>query len=133
VTAGPPTRPAGRYGDVPDPRRRRLLVALAVAAVAAAVGLAGWVAVVQARSPVRWSDAGVRVVDDARTDVSYTVTTSPGRVVVCTVRALNDGRAVVGQVDATLGPSTQETFTVTTRVPTTERAAGAQIRACAPA
>jgi Domain of unknown function (DUF4307) len=133
VTATPPLRPPDRYGDARGPGRRRLLVGLAVAAVTAAVGLAGWVAVAAARSPVHWGDAVVRVVDDARIDVSYTVTTRPGRLVVCTVRALNDGRTVVGQVDATVGPSAQETFTVTTTVPTTERAAGAQIRDCAPA
>jgi hypothetical protein len=131
VTSSPAARPAQRYGDRGPSRRRPLLIGLAALAVAVGVGFAGWVAVVQARKPVTWSDARVTVLDAARTDVSYTVTAAAGQVVVCTIQVLNDGRAVVGRVDVRIGPSADRTISVTTPVPTTERAAGAEVRACA--
>jgi hypothetical protein len=133
TTSSPGTiRPADRYG-APSPVRRRAVVVTAAALVAAGVAWAVWVAWGVANEPVRWADAGFTVRGDTAVDVTFQVTTAPGSVAVCTVRALNDARAEVGLLDVRVGPSTSGTIRTTATVPTTERAVAAAVRACAPA
>ena len=92
---------------------------------------AAWVGLRQVQTPVRWQPGTFTALDDGRAQVQVTITTDPGRTVVCTVRMLNSGLTEVGRLDATLGPSPERTFRATVTVPTFEAAASARIRACA--
>jgi hypothetical protein len=99
--------------------------------VLAAVGWFGYVAFGPGNPGVHFADLGYAVVDDARVEVTFTVRKDPARTAVCTVRASNEGFAEVGLIDVRIGPSTSATSTMTAVVPTSERAVGANVKACA--
>lgn len=126
--AGPPPDRYGR-GD-PAAGRRRAMIGGGVVVVLL-LAWAGWVAVRQATTPVRWQTGAFDAQDDGHAALTFRVTTDPGRSVVCTVRMFNSGLTEVGRADVTVGPSTDRTFASTVTIPTFEAATSGQVRACA--
>jgi hypothetical protein len=129
--AAAPRRPEGRYGP---PRRqvgRRTAVAAGAAAVLGAVGWAAYVSFGPGDPGVAFLDLGAAVVADDRVEVRFEVQKDPDATAVCTVRAVNRGLTEVGRVDVTIGPADRRATTLTAVVPTTERATGGNVKACA--
>jgi len=128
VTSPASTRP-DRYGS-----RRRLSrragFGLGALALALAVAWAAWVAWSDSGDRLDWTDVSFTVVDPGTTLVVFEVNRSPGRTVVCSVRALNAGYAEVGQVDVTLPPSSARSSRAEATVPTSERAVTGTVKDC---
>jgi hypothetical protein len=126
------TRPADRYGTRrPAPARRAVAIGLGAVLALALAGWAAWVAFASSSAAVRWADGTFTAVDDGHARLSFSVTTEPGRTVVCTVRMFNSGLTEVGRADVPAGPSSAGTFSVTATVPTFEAATSGTVRACA--
>jgi hypothetical protein len=123
------TRPAGRY-DGTSTGSSRTMISVGAVVVALITAWVIWDAFALTSSTVASSIVSQRVVDPTRIDVTLTIVLDPGRKAVCTVHALNPGKTVVGNVDVTVGPSTQKEFTSTVQVPTMEQAAGSEVKAC---
>lgn len=121
------TRPADRYGRaVPSQRKMVILGAVLVASITAWVAWASF----GSGNPVTYSKLSQHVVDQTLVDVTFQVAMPPGKRAICTVRAVNTGRTPVGNVDVTVGPSTDRSFSVTVRLPTMEQAAAGDVKAC---
>lgn len=123
------TPPPGRYGT-PSAARRRAVVA--GSALLAAVGLAWvvWAGLGQADADVRWTDLGFRVVDDTRVTVTYNVGKDPAATAVCSLRALDRTKAVVGIARVTVGPSPQRVTRRTDEVRTSALAVTGVVQEC---
>jgi hypothetical protein len=121
---------ADRYGRRAASGRRVVVIVVAGVLVIAALGWAAWVAFARAGNPVQWTAGSFATVDDGRAQVRFTVTTSPGHQVVCTVQAFNNGLTEVGRIDVTAGPSTSRQFDTVADVPTFELASSGRVRAC---
>jgi hypothetical protein len=130
VTSPTAARP-DRYGTGPRRWRARAWALLAAAALCAGVAWAAWVAWSGAEDKAAWTDIGFTVVDDGTTHVTFEVSRRPGKVVVCTVRALNVGFAEVGQVDVTVAPSDRRTTRAEATIPTSELAVSGTVKDCA--
>jgi hypothetical protein len=127
-----PAKPADRYGTRGTGSGRRIgLIAVGGVLAITSLAWAGWVGYASAHVPVRWQDGGFEPVDDGHAQLTFDVTTTPGRAVVCTVRMFNDGLTEVGRMDVAAGPSRSRTFSVTANVPTFEAAGSGTVRACA--
>ncbi len=130
VPPGPgPRRPAGRYGE----RRtvsRPVAVGAAVAAVLAAVAWFAYIAFGPGNRGVHVVDVGYRVTGATSVSVTFEVQKDPDRTAICTVRAQNGRFAEVGLVDVRVGPARTGAVTVTTVVPTSERAVSGNVKAC---
>jgi len=98
----------------------------------AAVGLAWvvWAGLGQAAADVRWTDLGFRVVDDSRVTVTYNVGKDPGATAVCSLRALDRSKAVVGIARVTVGPSPQRVTRRTDEVRTSALAVTGVVQEC---
>jgi hypothetical protein len=121
------TRPADRYGrTVPSARKMVTLGAVLTASITA---WAAWASLGSA-DPVAYSTLSQRVVDQTLIDVTFQVSMPPGARAICTVRAVNTVSTPVGNVDVTVGPSTDRSFSVTVRLPTMEQAAAGDVKAC---
>lgn len=134
--AGPDApRPAARYGD-PTPararRRRRAVVAGAVALGVVLAGFAAWVGVASG-DDVAISPRGYEHVGDGVLRVTFAVTRTGGGALVCEVEALSSGSARVGLVSVPVPASEQPTVVVTADVLTSERAVTGRAVACVPA
>lgn len=126
-----PAGPADRYGRAAaGPRRLAVLLAGGLL-VAVLFGWAVYVGVMVARQPVHWTDVSYSVIDDGHVRITFQVSLKPGHTAMCTVQALNQGFTTVGQLDVKVGPARTDQFTVTTTVPTSERAVNASVKACA--
>ena len=121
---------AARYGLPPDTatrrRRRVLLAALAVLAVAAFVVLA----VISTDEPVRADEAALTVLDDSAVEVTFLVHREPGTEAECTVLALSSRFAQVGVARVPVPAAQERSTVVTARVATTEPAVGARVQEC---
>jgi hypothetical protein len=129
-----PTAPPGdRYGRTATPAQgRRRLAAAAALLLTLAVGWAAWAAVQQSGDGVAWNDVGYRVRSPAAVEVTFDVSVpDAGMPVVCTLRALNAGHAVVGLIDVGVTPATAGTLRLTRSVPTSETAVTGVVKACA--
>jgi hypothetical protein len=78
-----------------------------MASALVAVLVLGWIVwvVLGSRSPVTWTDVGFRIIGDQRVDVTYDVHKDKDATVVCTLRALDQGKGTVGSTDVVVGPS----------------------------
>ena len=94
-----PAVPVGRYGPPPDERARgRRTVAIATAGVVG-LGLAVWLGVAAASTPVSWKDVGFTIDGSTGVEIAFDVIRSdPTTPVQCRVQALNDHYAQVGVV-----------------------------------
>jgi hypothetical protein len=124
--------PRDRYGRPSSPARRRGLVAAATLLLAAVVGWAAWAALTGSAGGLSWNDVGYRVHGPTAVDVTFDVGVAQGGTrVVCTLRALNAGHAVVGLIDVELTPARAGTVRLTRTVPTSETAVTGVVKACA--
>jgi hypothetical protein len=130
VTSPTAARP-DRYGTRPRRLRARGWAIVGAAALCLGVGWAAWVAWSGAEDKVAWTDVSFTVVDDGTTLVTFEVNRHPGRVVVCTVRALNAGFAEVGLVDVTVAASGSRTAQARATIPTSELAVSGTVKDCA--
>jgi hypothetical protein len=130
VVAGPPP---GRYrGRSPEQNRRGVMVGAAVM-VLLMLGFAVWMGVRESLKAAHWQDGTFSAVDDGTARLEFTVTTTPGRRIVCSVQMLNPGLTEVGRKDVTVGPSQEKVIKATATIPTFERASSGKIRGCAEA
>ena len=112
-------RPEGRYGRprLSGMSRRRLVIALAVLAVAAGVVVAVIGYQRLGTSDVSGSLAGYHVIDDETASVTISVTRSdPSRPVDCIVRVRARDGSETGRREVLVPPSDQATVQVTTTV-----------------
>ncbi|MDP9395200.1 MAG: DUF4307 domain-containing protein [Actinomycetota bacterium] len=125
----PPGRPPGRYGE-PSAHRRGIARGLTALLAVALVGYVVWVGLHHARQPVAWGLLAYQVVDEHRTKVTIEVRRPAGTRVLCTVRAVDRDRVVVGSVEAALDSSGPATRRMEVEVPTRARAALGQLTTC---
>lgn len=129
----PADRPPDRYRRSDPTRARRGTMIGAVVMVLAMLGFAVWMGVREARKPAHWRSGAVTAVDDGSARLEFTVTTTPGRRIVCTVQMFNPGLTEVGRMDVTVGPSTEPKIVTVATVPTFELASSGTVQACAEA
>lgn len=134
-SAGPaaprPARPADRYGDrPPQPRRRAVVIAVAVVAgVLVAAGL-GWVAWGMLQPQAEGEVGTFDVVDDTHADFTLDVTRPVGTTAVCTVEALGAGFSQVGVLDVVVEPADTRVTQVETTIRTSAIASVVSVRSC---
>ena len=120
-----------RYGRRDPAATRRRTIAAGLVFALLLLAWAVWAGLLRANADVRWQTGGFAAVDDGHATLEIAVTVDPGRTAVCTLRMLNAGLTEVGRLDVTVGPSTERTIRTVVTVPTFERAAGGNVRACA--
>jgi hypothetical protein len=129
----PISRPADRYGRPRRPRasHRALAVALAVLVVATGVAIA-WVGYRRlGTADVTGSLAGYQIVDDATASVTISVTRSdPSRPVDCIVRVRSKDGGEAGRREVLVPPSNEATVQVTTTVKASKPPVMADIYGC---
>lgn len=119
---------ADRYGSPPPWRRRALLVAVAVVALAFA-GWLGWTIWEQSRPVVSSGDLSYRVVDDNLARTRFTVEYRDGVVATtCTLRAYAEDHTLVGELSFTPQPSPDGT--VEQPLSTDRRATSVELVGC---
>lgn len=126
-------RPEGRYGRprLSGMSRRRLVIALAVLAVAAGVVVAVIGYQRLGTSDVSGSLAGYHVIDDETASVTISVTRSdPSRPVDCIVRVRARDGSETGRREVLVPPSDQATVQVTTTVKSARPPMMADIYGC---
>ncbi|OBH08219.1 MULTISPECIES: DUF4307 domain-containing protein [unclassified Mycobacterium] len=119
MTETPPSRPEARYGRSRLSRvpRRRVVIGLAVLAVAAGlvVAFVGYRRL--GTSDVAGTLAGYQVIDDETASVTISVTRSdPSRPVDCIVRVRAKDGSETGRREVLVSPSDAATVQVTTTV-----------------
>ncbi|MEV7973276.1 DUF4307 domain-containing protein [Cellulomonas sp. NPDC089187] len=125
-----PQPPAGRYGPTASPHRRRAAQIGIGALAAVGVGIVVWIGLGAAGTDVRWNEVGYSLDGSTAVELTFDVIQEPGAVAVCRVQALSASHAEVGVQQVTVGPSTEQTTRVTTRVPTAEEAVTAVVHGC---
>ncbi|MBW0015326.1 DUF4307 domain-containing protein [Mycobacterium sp.] len=129
----PIRRPEARYGRSRLSRRSRRRLALGLAALVVAAGIA--VAVVGYQrlgtSDVAGSLAGYRVIDDETASVTISVTRShPSLPAECIVRVRAKDGSETGRREVLVPPSDQATVQVTTTVKSSRAPGSADIYGC---
>lgn len=116
-----------RYGKkTANIRLLRPLAYLAVfllAVGAVLLGLANW-------SPIQSTTIGFRVVSPWQTEVDFEIQMPPGEVAECTLEALNNSFAVVGQIKRSFGPFDQLITSHTVSLNTYEEAVTGLVDEC---
>jgi len=112
-------RPAARYGRQRLSRRGRRWIAIGLALLALAVGVA--IAVIASQrlgsGDVKGELGGYRLIDDETVEVTITVTRDdPSRPVACIVRTRSVDGSETGRREVLVPPSTQATVQVRTVV-----------------
>jgi len=141
MTHAPVGRPPERYGDLRPGWHRTLARVLTGVLALLALGSIAWAGVNAAVRDVRWQDVGFRLEAGAdggtgdpasAVEVTFEVTVYEGTTATCTIRALNAGYAVVGQVDVPV-EVTDDARTVrrTATVQVSEPAVSAGVDRCA--
>lgn len=134
VTDDPPNDspddgPVDRYGTASSAARRRTGIAVLAVVVIAVLAWFGWAAY-RGREAATGTDVGFVVVDDGTVRVTYDVTKPKDATATCTVEAMDKGFAVVGTVQARIGPAAHGVVRQTTTVRTTNRATTGRVTAC---
>lgn len=133
----PVPRPGGfvrddRYGSAPRRSSRVAVRLLAGLGIAVFLGVVGWMGLRFADMPAHAETVAYQHVDEATVAVEFQVTMSPGTVAECDLVALNDTRAQVGFVTATVGPSEEPTTRHRAEIRTQEPAVSAIVDRCVP-
>jgi hypothetical protein len=126
-------RPAARYGRQRLSRgsRRRVAIGLAVLVLAAGVAVAIVASQRLGSGDVQGELGGYRLVDDETLSVTIKVTRSdPSRPVVCIVRARAIDGSESGRREVLVPPSSQDTVTVTTTVKSARRPVVGDVYGC---
>lgn len=126
-------RPETRYGrqGLRPRSRRRLLVVLAVLAVAAglAVAVLGYLRL--GTSEVSGELNGYQLIDDQTVDVTISVTRAdPSQPVVCIVRGRSADGSETGRREVLVGPSDHRTVRVTAQVKTSRPPVNGDVYGC---
>lgn len=122
--------PEGRYGPPADPRARRRWVIALWALGVAGVGLAVWLGLRVADTPVTWQDVGFRLEADQVEVVTDVTRTDPSVAVSCRIEALSRSHAQVGVVVVDVPPSEARTVRLTTTVRTSSPAVTGVVDQC---
>lgn len=126
-----PVRPAARYGDRPErPRRRGVVVLVAIVAAAVVLAGLGWVSWGMLQPQAEGEVGTFDVVDATRADFVLEVTRPAGTTAVCTVEALGEGFAQVGVLEVTVEPSDDRVTRVPTSIATSAIASVVSVRTC---
>lgn len=133
VTQPPIERPEARYGRARLSRqtRRRLAIGLAVLVVAAGVAIAvvGYHRI--GTSPVSGTLAGYQVIDGETASVTISVTRAdPSRPVQCIVRVRAKDGSETGRRELLVPPASQATVQVTTTVKSSKAPVMADVYGC---
>ncbi len=133
MTQAPSQGPQGRYGRSRSTLtpKRRVVITLAILAVAAGliVAIVGYQRL--GTSEVSGSLAGYRVIDDETASVTISVTRSdPSRPVDCIVRVRAKDGSETGRREVLVPPAGQKTVQVTTTVKSSKPPAMADIYGC---
>ncbi|MBJ7337829.1 DUF4307 domain-containing protein [Mycolicibacterium sp.] len=126
-------RPASRYGRQRLDRRsrRRLVLILSVAIVAAGVALALVAYQRLGTSEIKGELGGYELVDGDTVRVTISVTREdPSRPAVCIIRAKSIDGAEVGRRELLVAPSTRKTVQVTALVKSTRQAVVGDVYGC---
>lgn len=123
--------PEGRYGPTPDrAARRRNVVVLWVLGLAG-LGVALWLGVGAARTPVTWEDVGFSLDTPGEVEVVYDVTRlDPSVTVRCTLEALNHQYAQVGVLEVEVAPASTRTQRLESTVRVSEPAVTGIVKRC---
>ena len=126
-------RPTARYGRQRLTRRNRRRIAIGLALVVLAGGVA--IAVIASQrlgsGDVKGELGGYRLVDDETVEVTISVTRDdPSRPVVCIVRARSIDGTETGRREVLVPPSTQKTVQVTTDVKASRRPVVGDVYGC---
>ncbi len=103
---------------------------LGTIAVLIGCALAVWFGISATRG-VSWADAGYRIVNSSRVDVTFDVIHQNGRPVKCTLEALDIKHAQVGEVTVKLPPSDYDSTRYTRTVKTVAKAVTGTVTHCA--
>ncbi|WP_204802038.1 DUF4307 domain-containing protein [Mycobacterium riyadhense] len=133
MTAGVTQPPSPRYGRARLSRRgrRRVVIGLAVLAVASGVAIAviGYHRI--GTSPVTGTLAGYQLIDDETASVTISVTRAdPSRPVHCIVRVRSKDGSETGRRELLVPPSNQTTVQVTTTVKSSQPPVMADVYGC---
>ncbi|HKP39543.1 DUF4307 domain-containing protein [Mycobacterium sp.] len=126
-------RPTARYGRQRLSRRNRRWIAIGLALLVLAGGVA--IAVIASQrlgsGDVKGELGGYRLVDDETVEVTISVTRDdPSRPVVCIVRARSIDGTETGRREVLVPPSTQKTVQVTTDVKASRRPVVGDVYGC---
>ncbi len=121
--------PPGRYGDPGRARRRGIVAAVVVLAVAFGAWLL-WAALSAANPDVRSTLVSFRIVDPVEVRVRLEVIADRHEAVTCTVRARDRFQETVGLARATVPPGADDRRTATVAIDTRSRASGASLVGC---
>jgi hypothetical protein len=126
-------RPTARYGRQRLTRRNRRWIAIGLALLVLAVGVA--IAVIASQrlgtGAVKGELGGYRLVDDETVEVTISVTRDdPSRPVVCIVRARSIDGSETGRREVLVPSSTQKTVQVTTVVKASRRPVVGDVYGC---
>ena len=126
-----PAVPAGRYGPVLDARARSRRV-LAISAVGTlGLGLAVWLGLLAAASPLSWKDVGFTVVGTTHVEIAFDVIrTDPATPVRCRVQALNEHYGQVGVVTVDIPAGDRQAERERAVIATSELATTAVVDRC---
>lgn len=124
----PTTRPAGRYGESRPAGRRRTVVAVG-ALGAAFLAWVTWAALGAARTEPTAQVTAFRIMGAATTEARVSAT-GPDGPIVCTVRALDRTREVVGVGEVTLDAGAEGSRERWVTIRTRERAVTATVGGC---
>lgn len=136
MTHAPVGRPPERYGDLRPGWHRTLARVLTGVLALLALGAVAYAGFGSVFRDVRWQDVGFRLDAGAgepgtAVEVTFEVTVYEGTTATCTVRALNAGYAVVGQVDVPVEVTPQDrTVRSTATVRVSEPAVSAGVERC---
>lgn len=120
---------AERYG-VPNPSRRRWLVAGVTALAVVSLGWLAWAAIYQSTPQVRSAIVGFDVQGERQATATFEVRRSSSDVEAsCLLRAISEDKSVVGQLTTPV-TSGAETQRVTVTVRTERRATTVELMGC---
>ncbi|ACV09535.1 hypothetical protein Jden_1892 [Jonesia denitrificans DSM 20603] len=122
-----PTSPAGPSGSL-TPRGRAFAIALGVAALLVAIGVAAWYA--WGAPTIRGKEVGFSVTSSESITITFDVAKPQDVTVLCVLDALNESYAQVGTKNVLIGPAEVFEQRFSTDIRTTETAVTAVVTSC---